>query len=70
MKESVTYQEIVEEGRLDKGRKDILRIGTKRFGKPSRKMRQTISQISDLDRLDALLDRVLEVSSWNELLGE
>ena len=45
-KESVTYQEIVEEGverglkegRLDKGREDILRIGTKRFGKLSRKI--------------------------------
>ena len=70
MRESVTYQEIVEEGRLDKGREDILRIGTKRFGKPSRKIRQTISQIGDLDRLNALLDRTLEVSSWNELLGE
>ncbi|MBI3469542.1 MAG: Rpn family recombination-promoting nuclease/putative transposase [Planctomycetes bacterium] len=78
MKESVTYQAILEEGRaegheqgrLAKGREDILRIGTKRFGKPSRKVRETISGISDVDHLNALLDRVLEVSNWKELIDE
>jgi predicted transposase YdaD len=70
MRESVTYQAIVEEGRLDKGREVILRIGTKRFGKPSRKVRETISGINDADHLNALLDRVLEVSNWKELISE
>ena len=74
MKNSTTYQEIYEEGVMEGKaeviRKDILRIGTTRFGMPSRKIRETISQISDLDRLKSLLVRSLDVSTWNELFGE
>lgn len=90
MRESSTYQLIVEEGLAEgmaKGlaqgvaqgvergqvtarREDILKIGTKRFGKPPRKVREAIAELSDLDRLDALLDRVLDVPSWSELLAD
>ena len=94
MKESSTYQLIVEEGLaegmakgmetglakglatgLAKGqvtarREDIVKIGTKRFGKPPRKVRETLSELSDLDRLDELFDRALDASSWNELLAD
>jgi hypothetical protein len=73
-KESVTYQEIFDEGvlkgRAELLREDILRIGTRQFGKPPRKLRRIISEISELARLGALLDRILEASSWNELLAK
>ncbi|MFM9962889.1 MAG: hypothetical protein ACKV2Q_16895 [Planctomycetaceae bacterium] len=78
MKESSTYQLIVEEGLaegLAKGfvkarAEDILRICTKRLGKPNRKVRESILAICDEARLDKLLDRVLDVESWAELLND
>ena len=73
-KESVTYQEIFEEGvlkgRAELLREDILRIGTRQFGKPPRKLRRAIAEISGLARLGALLDRILNASSWGELFAE
>lgn len=60
----------VEKGRVTARREDILKIGAKRFGKPPRKVREAITELSDLDRLDALLDRVLDVPSWSELLAD
>lgn len=60
----------MEKGQVTARREDILRIGTKRFGKPARKAREVISELSDLDRLDMLFDRALDASSWNELIAD
>ncbi|HLQ45868.1 MAG TPA: hypothetical protein VK137_14110 [Planctomycetaceae bacterium] len=49
---------------------DILRIGTKRLGKPTRKTRETILSIREEARLDDLLDCVLDVERWRQLLGD
>ncbi len=78
MKESSTYQAIVEEGmelgmelgKVSKCREDIVRIGIKRFGKPTRRIREAISKINDPEQLDRLFDRALDVSNWTELFGE
>jgi predicted transposase YdaD len=78
MRESTTYQEILEEGE-EKGRAegkvagkrdDLLKLATKRFGEPAADMVARINSISDLDRLDALLLRMLDVDGWDELLVE
>lgn len=70
MKESVTYQAIIEEGRADEARRILLAQGTKLFGKPSAKVRRTIGAISDSELLEGLATRLLDVESWSELLAE
>ena len=68
MKESSTYLAIVEEGAARARADDILRICTKRLGKPTRKVQETILATTDEARLLTLLDRVLDVETWAELL--
>lgn len=72
MKESATYQAIIEEGRLE-GRVEgemqaVLRLGAKRLGEPSAAVRAALAAIDSAERLETLLDRLMEVESWEELL--
>jgi hypothetical protein len=65
MKESTTYQAILAE----EARKLVLRQGTKRFGPPLESWRTTLEEITDLERLENLSERLLDVESWEELLA-
>lgn len=67
MEESITFQEIKGLGRLEEARKIILRQGKKRFGRTSRKVAQMLVTITDLDRLETIVDRLHEAGSWEEL---
>lgn len=73
MRESVTYQAILEEGR-EEGRmrelhRVILRLGRLRFGDADPTVRQEIEAIRDIETLEELTDRLVTVSSWGELLA-
>ena len=72
MRDSLTYQAILEEGREEgqvRGeRRALLRMGTTRLGPPDDVTRAQIESITDIDTLDRLADRLLTVSSWTELL--
>jgi hypothetical protein len=76
MEESTTYQAIIAKGRAEgrvegqaaEARKILLRQGTKRFGSPDARTRSAIEAIADVDRLEQLTERLLDVSSWDELL--
>ncbi len=69
MEESSTYQSIVAKGAL-KGEKKLLMLqGRKRFGPPDVQTTAAIEAITDLDRLEQLGQRLLDVSSWQELLA-
>ena len=77
MKESVTYQAILEEGEA-KGRSEgaiaeaktfFLRLGQGRFGPPGARVRSVLEGITDVERLEALGQRVYTVASWEELLS-
>ncbi len=73
MKESVTYQAIVEEGEV-KGmlrarREDILRRGRRRLGRPSAATQAALGDIQDAERLARVLDELDNASSWKELLA-
>jgi hypothetical protein len=73
MKESVTYQAILEEGEA-KGKmaqtKKVLRMqGEDCFGVPDAATARVLDQLNDLPRLEALLMRLPHVHSWQELLG-
>jgi hypothetical protein len=73
MKESVTYQAILEEGEVIGGAKEARRMlllqGRDRFGEPSTKIMAHLDAMNDLSRLEALAIRLLHVKSWEELLG-
>ena len=76
MKDSVTYQAIIEEGEAmgeAKGeikgmRRTIFRQGQVRFGVPGEAIRAALNAITDLDRLERMSERLLTASSWQELL--
>ena len=76
MKESVTYQAILDEGRdegLIRGRvlgevAILLRLGRKRLGEPSTEVVSRIEAMVDESSLARMADRLLEVSTWEGLL--
>ncbi len=73
MKESSTYQAILEEGRAEGMasalRKTLLRQGGQKFGPPSPSNLEALTAITDLSRLERMTERLLLVSSWHELLN-
>ena len=77
MKESSTYQAILEEGRQE-GRgegalaeaKKVLRLqGDKVFGAADARTVAAIERINDLAQLEDLLQRLPDGTSWQDLLG-
>jgi hypothetical protein len=74
MQESTTYQKILRdgrtEGRIAEARRMLLRLGTKRFGDPDAATVAALEVIEDIDRLEALGERILDtdVHNWAELL--
>ena len=82
MKESSTYQAILEEGRtegLAKGQvqgaiseaRKLLRLrGAEAFGPPDARITAALEQINDLGQLEELFKRVQNVGSWQELLHQ
>ncbi len=73
MRESATYQLILEEGReLGKlaGEKEVLeQLGTRLFGPMPAQIRAELDSIGSTDRLRELANRLLDVSSWDEWMG-
>jgi predicted transposase YdaD len=79
--ESTTYQAILREGReegreeglamgrVEEARAILLRQGTKRFGTPSDQIRAALAGITQIERLEVLTERLLDVESWDELLA-
>ncbi len=77
MRESATYQAILDEGRnegRDEGRTEearrlLLLIGGERFGPPDDRIRAALESINAVERLEQLIQRLLHVSNWDELLA-
>jgi hypothetical protein len=69
MRESVTYMAVLEEGRIDEARRMILRLGTTRFGPPDDASRARLDALAELEKLEALGDRVLTAVSWEDILA-
>src|SRR5262249_18436612 len=56
------------QGRLEATREAVARLGRKRFSKaPTRKQRAALDGLTDLARLERILDRVLDAASWDDL---
>jgi hypothetical protein len=69
MRESSAYQAILDEGRVEEAQKIILRLGRQKFGAPSDSILAALTAIAHLERLEQLSDRLLLVSTWDELLA-
>ncbi len=81
MRESSTYQAILEEGRQEgwqKGRQEgsanearrmLLRWGRRRFGEPTAEVTSIIEAINDVEVIEELSDHISDVASWSDLLG-
>ncbi|MBW3598927.1 MAG: hypothetical protein KY475_16845 [Planctomycetes bacterium] len=80
IKESTTYQYIIEqgmeegkkkgieEGQRQEARKMLLLTGEGRLGKPGASVATALDKIDDLDRLHRMSRRLWDVESWKELL--
>ena len=69
----LTYWELAAAQGLAQGetkgiRETVLLQGRKRFGEPDEATQQALQAITDLERLRQLSERLLDVSSWQELL--
>jgi predicted transposase YdaD len=73
MKESSTYQAILEEGRsegaVEEARKVLRLVGDDAFGPPDSRTAATIERLDDLTHLEDLLKRMRTATSWQELLA-
>jgi hypothetical protein len=69
MRESTTYQAILEEGRVDEVRHDIIELGAEKFGPPDRATVAAIDGLNDLDTLRRLLRTILRTTTWQDLLA-
>jgi hypothetical protein len=74
MKVTVTYQAIVEEGialgRVQEAKSLLLRLGMQRLGKPLEDVCSKLDMISELHRLESLVDRLMIATDWNDLLHD
>ena len=64
------YQQGYQEGRIEEAQRILLLQGTALFGKPSVKVRRVLAGITDLELLESLLLRVIQISSWTDLLAD
>jgi hypothetical protein len=67
MPESTTYQAILREGRVKGEQQLLVRQGTKRFGKPDAATVAVIEAIREIERLDALGERIVDpdlICNW------
>lgn len=81
VRESSTYQGILEEGRTEgriEGRREarletlqqtVLRLGRIRFGASGRRVSAAVKAVTDAARLERWTEQVLTATSWDELLA-
>ena len=68
MRESSTYQMILNEGRVETEREILLMLGSTRLGEPDARTQNAIKKMADPNYLKDLIRRVYEVESWRDLL--
>jgi hypothetical protein len=69
MRDSDTFMSIIDEGRLEEVKKVVLRLGQKKLGVADETVRAFVAGNEDVDHLEFLLERILDVKSWQELLA-
>jgi hypothetical protein len=69
LEDSSVYQLILEKGVLKGLRKILLLQGRKRFGPPDAATVAVLESVVEQGRLERMSERLLDVSSWAELLA-
>lgn len=81
MRESSTYQAILnegkavglaegrQEGRLHEARGLLVRLGSKRFGAPSEWLVRQVEAMNDTEVIEGWIERIVEATSWDDLLS-
>ncbi|HZO27729.1 MAG TPA: hypothetical protein VFH48_17260 [Chloroflexota bacterium] len=69
MRESVTYQTILEEGEVREARRTILDLGGEKFGPPAESTVALVEGLEDIDVLHRMIRSVLRANTWQELLA-
>jgi predicted transposase YdaD len=57
------------EGEAAEARRLLLRLGTRKLGPPDRATADAIAALADRERLERMADRLLDASSWAEVLA-
>ena len=57
------------EGEVEEARKVLLGLGGKRLGQPDERVLALVASINDPDRLNLLVNRILDVATWSERLA-
>lgn len=65
----IGYRIGYREGCLCAARSVIQRLGRKKFGPPTPAQEAAVAAITDLARLEALSEKLLDVTTWDELLA-
>jgi hypothetical protein len=68
MKESDTYQYILEEGATGEARKLVILLGEEHLGSPDKTTLAALEGIADLERLERMARRASRASTWQEVL--
>jgi flagellar biosynthesis/type III secretory pathway protein FliH len=58
------------EGIAEEAKRLLRRLGRKHFGPPSAALEAWIDAITDVEKLEELSERVLDVSSWDDLIAK
>jgi predicted transposase YdaD len=85
IEESSIYQDILQKGEargrvegeargrvqglIEEARANLLRLGRRKLGQPAEHVEAELAAIGDLVRLHDLIDRILDATSWDELLS-
>jgi predicted transposase YdaD len=56
-------------GLVEGARKTLLRQGRRKLGSPNEDVEARIAALGDFERLQELLDRIMDVATWDELLA-
>ena len=57
-------------GKLEGERAILLRLGTRRYGKPASVITWRIFSITDATKLEIMGDRIFSANTWEELLSD
>jgi predicted transposase YdaD len=81
IEESSIYQDILQKGEargeargrvqglIEEARANLLRLGRRKLGQPAERVEAEIAAIDGLTRLHDLIDRILDVTTWDDLLS-
>ncbi len=70
MEESVTYQAIIQKGRLQEARDFVLRLANHYLGDPPPEMLRALDSIKNRAQLEEVGVRMADLNSWEEVLQQ